>query len=64
MEHRRLGRTGVSVSKDTADVYSAGESEEIVGEALKSRREDVVLATEVYRASSWRARHLHRRLSA
>ena len=30
---------------DTADVYSAGESEEIVGKALRSRRDDVVLAT-------------------
>ena len=30
---------------DTADVYSAGESEEIVGKALKDRRDDVVLAT-------------------
>ena len=30
---------------DTADVYSAGESEEIVGKALKGRRDDVVLAT-------------------
>src|ERR1700716_1286805 len=30
---------------DTADVYSAGESEEIVGRALKGRRDDVVLAT-------------------
>jgi aryl-alcohol dehydrogenase-like predicted oxidoreductase len=30
---------------DTADVYSAGESEEIVGKALKGRRENVVLAT-------------------
>jgi aryl-alcohol dehydrogenase-like predicted oxidoreductase len=30
---------------DTADVYSAGESEEIVGQALKGRRDDVVLAT-------------------
>jgi aryl-alcohol dehydrogenase-like predicted oxidoreductase len=82
MEHRPLGRTGVSVSKlclgammfgawgepdhdesiriihaaldagidfiDTADVYSAGESEEIVGKALKDRRDDVVLATKVY----------------
>jgi aryl-alcohol dehydrogenase-like predicted oxidoreductase len=82
MEHRRLGRTGVSVSKlclgammfgawgnpdhdesiriihaaldaginfvDTADVYSAGESEEIVGKALAGgRRDDVVLATKV-----------------
>src|SRR3954462_1133076 len=82
MEHRPLGRTGVSVSKfclgammfgawgnpdhddsiriihaaldagvnfiDTADVYSAGESEEIVGEALKGRRDDVVLATKFF----------------
>jgi aryl-alcohol dehydrogenase-like predicted oxidoreductase len=30
---------------DTADVYSRGESEEIVGKALKGRRNDVVLAT-------------------
>ena len=30
---------------DTADVYSRGESEEIVGKALKGRRDDVVLAT-------------------
>jgi aryl-alcohol dehydrogenase-like predicted oxidoreductase len=82
MEHRPLGRTGVSVSKlclgammfgawgepdhdasvriihaaldaginfiDTADVYSARESEEIVGKALKGRRDDVVLATKLY----------------
>ncbi len=82
MEHRMLGRTGVSVSElclgammfgawgesdhdesiriihaaidtginfiDTADVYSAGESEEIVGKALAGgRRDDVVLATKV-----------------
>src|SRR3954453_9243011 len=32
---------------DTADVYSAGESEEILGKALKGRRDDVVLATKV-----------------
>jgi aryl-alcohol dehydrogenase-like predicted oxidoreductase len=30
---------------DTADVYSMGESEEIVGKALRGRRDDVVLAT-------------------
>jgi aryl-alcohol dehydrogenase-like predicted oxidoreductase len=30
---------------DTADVYSAGESEEIVGKALQGRRDSVVLAT-------------------
>ncbi len=34
---------------DTADVYSAGESEEIVGKALAGRkREEVVLATKVH----------------
>jgi len=82
MEHRPLGRTGVSVSKlclgtmmfgdwgtkdhdesiriihraldagitfvDTADVYSQGEAEVIVGKALKGRRDDVVLATKFF----------------
>jgi aryl-alcohol dehydrogenase-like predicted oxidoreductase len=33
---------------DTADVYSAGESEEVVGKALKDRRDDVVLATKFF----------------
>lgn len=33
---------------DTADVYSEGESERIVGEALKGRRDDVVLATKFF----------------
>lgn len=33
---------------DTADVYSAGESEVIVGKALKGRRDDVVLATKFF----------------
>jgi aryl-alcohol dehydrogenase-like predicted oxidoreductase len=33
---------------DTADVYSAGESEEIVGQALQGHREDVVLATKAH----------------
>src|SRR5712691_12555703 len=33
---------------DTADVYSHGESEEIVGKALAGRRDDVVLATKVH----------------
>ncbi|MEU5778960.1 aldo/keto reductase [Streptomyces venezuelae] len=33
---------------DTADMYSAGESETIVGKALKGRRDDVVLATKVH----------------
>jgi aryl-alcohol dehydrogenase-like predicted oxidoreductase len=83
MEHRPLGRTGVSVSKlclgammfgdwgnkdhddsiriihraldaginliDTADIYSQGESEVIVGKALADgRRDDVVLATKAW----------------
>ncbi len=30
---------------DTADIYSAGESEEIVGKAIRGRRDEVVLAT-------------------
>lgn len=33
---------------DTADVYSAGESEEIVGKALKGRRDRVMLATKFH----------------
>jgi aryl-alcohol dehydrogenase-like predicted oxidoreductase len=33
---------------DTADVYSSGESEEIVGKALKGRHDDVVLATKFF----------------
>jgi aryl-alcohol dehydrogenase-like predicted oxidoreductase len=35
---------------DTADVYSAGESEEVVGKALKGRRDNVVLATKFHGA--------------
>ena len=85
MEHRQLGRSGVSVSKlclgammfgdwgnkdhddsvrimhraldaginfiDTADIYSQGESEEIVGKALAGAKgDDVVLATKVWGA--------------
>ncbi|MDI5964982.1 aldo/keto reductase [Streptomyces sp. SL13] len=34
---------------DTADMYSRGESEEIVGKALKGRRDSVVLATKLNR---------------
>ncbi|MFC7619462.1 aldo/keto reductase [Microlunatus sp. GCM10028923] len=41
--HAALDR-GVNLI-DTADMYSAGESEEIVGKALKGHRDDVVLAT-------------------
>ncbi len=33
---------------DTADVYSAGESEEIVGEAISTVRDQIVLATKVH----------------
>ena len=33
---------------DTADIYGWGESEEIVGKALKGKRDDVVLATKVH----------------
>ncbi len=84
MDHRLLGRTGVSVSHlclgammfgawgnpdhdeslriihaardagitvlDTADVYAQGESEEIVGKALKGRRDDIILATKFHGA--------------
>ena len=32
---------------DTADVYSSGESEEILGRSLKGKRHDVVIATKV-----------------
>ncbi|MFE6741596.1 aldo/keto reductase [Streptomyces tubercidicus] len=41
--HRALD-AGINLV-DTADVYADGESEEIVGKALKGRREEVVLAT-------------------
>ena len=33
---------------DTADVYSAGESEEIVAKAIAGRRDEIVLATKVH----------------
>jgi aryl-alcohol dehydrogenase-like predicted oxidoreductase len=33
---------------DTADMYSEGESEEIVGKALRGRRDEIVLATKVH----------------
>jgi aryl-alcohol dehydrogenase-like predicted oxidoreductase len=32
---------------DTANIYSGGESEEILGEAISGRREDLILATKV-----------------
>jgi aryl-alcohol dehydrogenase-like predicted oxidoreductase len=33
---------------DTADIYSDGESEQIVGKALKGRRDEIVVATKVH----------------
>src|ERR1700675_2113483 len=33
---------------DTADVYSRGESEEIVGKAIQGHRDDIILATKVH----------------
>src|SRR6195952_113411 len=33
---------------DTADIYSQGESETIVGKALRGRRDDVILATKFH----------------
>ena len=42
---------------DTADVYAFGESEEIVGEALRGRRDDVVLATKFNNAMSDEPNH-------
>jgi aryl-alcohol dehydrogenase-like predicted oxidoreductase len=44
--HRALD-AGINVI-DTADVYSQGESEEVVGKALAGRRADVVLATKFH----------------
>ena len=32
---------------DTADIYSDGRSEEVLGEAIKGRRDDLLLATKV-----------------
>ena len=45
----RALETGINFI-DTADVYSSGESEEIVGKALAGRRDEVVLATKVHGA--------------
>ena len=35
---------------DTADVYAFGESEEILGDAIKGRRDDIVVATKFHNA--------------
>ncbi|MFI9354484.1 aldo/keto reductase [Streptomyces lydicus] len=53
--HRALD-AGINVV-DTADVYAGGESEEIVGKALKGRREDVVLATKFFNPMGPDANH-------
>lgn len=44
--HRALD-AGINII-DTADTYSHGESEEIVGKALRGRRDDVVLASKFH----------------
>jgi aryl-alcohol dehydrogenase-like predicted oxidoreductase len=46
MIHRALD-AGINFV-DTADMYAGGESEEIVGKALKGRRDEVVLATKFW----------------
>ena len=48
MIHRALD-AGINFL-DTADVYSEGESEEIVAKALRGRRDEVMLATKVHGA--------------
>jgi aryl-alcohol dehydrogenase-like predicted oxidoreductase len=54
---------------DTADVYSAGRSEELLGEFLAGRREDAVVATKAYNPTGGgvndrglSSKHLHRAL--
>ncbi|WP_030416962.1 aldo/keto reductase [Streptomyces sp. NRRL S-1448] len=53
--HRALD-AGINFA-DTADMYSAGESEEIVGKALKGRRDDVVLASKFFNPMGPDANH-------
>jgi len=53
--HRALD-AGINLV-DTADVYAFGESEEIVGEALRGRRDDVVLATKFHNGMSDEPNH-------
>jgi aryl-alcohol dehydrogenase-like predicted oxidoreductase len=50
MVHRSL-EAGVNFI-DTADAYSRGESEQIVGKVIKGRRDEIVVATKVYNAMS------------
>ncbi|KAA0018525.1 aldo/keto reductase [Antrihabitans cavernicola] len=42
---------------DTADMYSKGESEEMVGKAIAGRRDDIVLATKVFNPMSDERNH-------
>lgn len=53
--HRSLD-AGINLV-DTADVYAFGESEEIVGAALRDRRDDVVLATKFHNGMSDEPNH-------
>ncbi len=53
--HRALD-AGINLV-DTADIYAFGESEEIVGRALKGRRDEVVLATKFHNAMSEEPNH-------
>lgn len=53
--HRALD-SGINVI-DTADVYSGGLSEEIVGEALQGRRDEVFLATKFFMPMSDEPNH-------
>ncbi|MGD9792397.1 MAG: aldo/keto reductase [Acidimicrobiia bacterium] len=55
MIHRSLD-AGINFI-DTADVYSRGESETILGRALKGRRDDVVLATKCFNVMSKERNH-------
>ncbi|MCH1867748.1 aldo/keto reductase [Nocardioides sp. CFH 31398] len=50
-ESTRIIRTALDAGinfVDTADIYSQGESEEIVGKALEGRRDEVILATKFH----------------
>lgn len=53
---RRALEAGVTFV-DTADVYSAGESEIIVGKALAGRRDEIVLATKAFMPMSDQPNH-------
>ena len=44
---KSVSRAGVNLF-DTADIYSFGKSEEVLGQALGARRKNIVLATKVF----------------